>query len=601
MKRSLPYENSILSNTYDVNENRTSFLFSRASAPQDFLLIRKQEVFFRDSGTLRTMNFLQRIGRLMRNPRSFARQLRLLLDYVLFRLRYGFLRVQAPRSNDVALIINFHETPYKAITEGLMAQAFGRAGLTPVVLTIRGCKWVQRYSEALGVDRILLYENYTDASKKTQDAELIRAFLSHHPTLPEMLGFSFQGIVIGTHVLSTVLRWLHVGSVDLDDPAIRSMVTDGFLRSITAVRAANTLLDTCAPKVLIFNEAGYTPYGEFYQVALQRNLNVVQYLYSQRLDGFMLKHCRTSENMLDAISLSAATWEHVQQMPWGRDEEELFMRDTRRHYEENSWFNFTLSLKKVHKSPDAVRTQLGLDPAKKTAVIFTHVVWDASFFFGKNLFTDYDEWLVETVKIACDNPHLNWVIKLHPDYIWHTKGMQNRNEMRDMIAVIANVGSLPPHITIVPPDTDLSTYAFFAVTDYCLTVRGTIGIECPCFGIPVLTAGIGRYSGMGFTEDSPTQEEYRQKLRTLHTLPPLSPERTTLARRHAYGLFVLRPLVCTSFGLIPLYRDGDVFDHRVLLHAKSLRDIEEDPGLRSLTRWALQSGEEDYLCTMEKV
>lgn len=547
------------------------------------------------------MNFLKNIGRLVLHPLSFGRQLRLLSDYVLFRLRYGFLRVQAPHTNDTALIVNFHETPYKAITEGLMAQAFGRTGLTPAVLTIRGCKWVQRYSVALGVDRILLYENYTDASKKTQDAELIRAFLAGNPTLSDMLQFSFEGIVIGTHVLSTVLRWLHVGSIDLKSPAIRSMVTDGFLRSITAVRAANRLLDECAPKVLIFNEAGYSPYGEFYQVALQRKLNVVQYLYSQRLDGFMVKHCHASENMLDAISLSLSSWEHVRRMPWSRDAEEAFMRDYRRHYEENSWFNFTLSRKKIHKDPAAVRAQLGLDPSKKTAVIFTHVVWDASFFFGKNLFTDYDEWLVETVKIACENTHLNWVIKLHPDYIWHTKGMQNRNEMRDMIGIKANIGALPPHIKIVPPDTDLSTYSFFAVTDYCLTVRGTIGIECPCFGIPVLTAGTGRYSGMGFTEDSATQEEYRQKLRTLHTLPLLSPERTTLARRHAYGLFVLRPLVCTSFGLIPLYRNRDVFDHRVILHAKSLKDIEDDPGLRALTDWALQSEEEDYLSTVKKV
>ena len=33
----------------------------------------------------------------------------------------------------------------------------------------------------------------------------------------------------------------------------------------------------------------------------------------------------------------------------------------------------------------------------------------------------------------------------------------------------------------------------FKVIDYGITVRGTIGIELPCFGIPVITAGTGRY------------------------------------------------------------------------------------------------------------
>ncbi len=541
------------------------------------------------------MSLLKKVAWLARNPRSLLRQLRLLTSYLLFRWQYGFLRVPMPQQGETALIINLNETPYKAITEGLMAQALGREGAVPVILTNRSCKWVQRYCSVLGLDRILLYEDYVDPSHGAEDAQLIESFLVTNPSLHQLLDFSFDDINIGKHALSTVLRHIHAGNVHLENPETRAIVTDAFLTAITAVRVAQAVLTALRPSILVVNDAAYTPYGQLFEVAVHMGIRAVWYSYSQRLDSFTLKRFRTTHNMLDPISLSPQTWTEVRAMPWDEAKEETFMQELRGHYQDRSWFNFVLSRKKIHHAPHDVRSKLKLDPQKKTAVIFTHVAWDASFFFGSNLFADYDEWLVETVKIACENTHLNWVIKLHPDYIWHTSGMKHQEEMRDMIAVVANVGSLPPHITVVPPDTDISTYSFFAVADYCVTVRGTVGLECPCFGIPVITAGTSRYSDLGFTENSATIGEYLEKLRSLHTLPPLNPERTTLARKHAWGLFVLRPLRFSSIELVPLYSDGDVVDHTVVIHARSHDDIVSDTGLQTFATWVMESEEEDYV------
>src|SRR5262249_51259138 len=66
----------------------------------------------------------------------------------------------------------------------------------------------------------------------------------------------------------------------------------------------------------------------------------------------------------------------------------------------------------------AIRQRFGLDPAKKTATVFSHVLWDANLFYGEDLFADYGEWFVETVRAAAANPHLNWLIKLHPANLW---------------------------------------------------------------------------------------------------------------------------------------------------------------------------------------
>lgn len=253
---------------------------------------------------------------------------------------------------------------------------------------------------------------------------------------------------------------------------------------------------------------------------------------------------------------------------------------------------------KTLKTPEEVRSQLHLDPRKKTAVIFSHVLWDATFFFGENLFDDYEQWLVETVQAAIRNPQVNWVVKLHPDYAWKMKQMGPQAAPRDVIALQTNLGKLPDHIAVVPPDTDISTYSFFSLMDYCVTVRGTIGIEAPCFGIPVFTAGTGRYSGLGFTNDSVTKEEYLEKIARIQDFPRLSPELTTLARKHAHILFNLRPLPFTTCEIAPVRKAGDSFEHDAVIRVHSLEELAKAPDVQKFLDWILESKEEDFLAVL---
>ena len=82
--------------------------------------------------------------------------------------------------------------------------------------------------------------------------------------------------------------------------------------------------------------------------------------------------------------------------------------------------------------------------------------------------------------------------------------------------------------------------------DYCLTVRGTVGLEAAIFGKLVLTAGTGRYDKFGFTLDSDTKHQYLKRIAELHTLQMPDNSQIELARRYAYGLFICRPLETRS-------------------------------------------------------
>ena len=421
------------------------------------------------------------------------------------------------------------------------------------------------------------------------------ALLQKHYSFAGLYDFSWKEIGVGRHVLSTVVRQMKGGGASFDDPGVRSELQKWFPISMRVAAAARLLFRRLRPDAVLFLEKGYTPYGELFDAALAENLNTIQYFHGHRSDLLVMRRFHSANRFEHPFALSQKSWERVKGLPWTQAQEETFMAELRKSYEEGSWMNrkFLLKGKKL-KDPSEVRAQLHLDPKKKTAVIFSHVLWDATFFFGENLYPDYEQWLIATVRAACENPQVNWIVKLHPDYVWKMKQMGQSAAPRDILALQSEIGELPSHIQVVAPDTDISTYSFFAVTDYCITVRGTIGIEAPCFSIPVITAGTGRYSGLGFTDDSKTREEYLEKLRAIQNHPKLSEERTSLARRHAWALFALRPLPFTSCEIAP--RPGaKSFEQDAVMRVHSQKDLEHAPDLKAFTDWILESKDEDYL------
>jgi capsule polysaccharide export protein KpsC/LpsZ len=137
----------------------------------------------------------------------------------------------------------------------------------------------------------------------------------------------------------------------------------------------------------------------------------------------------------------------------------------------------------------------------------------------------------------------------------------------------------------------------FDLTDWGITIRGSVGFELPCLGVPVLTAGTGYYAGRGFTVDSATADEYLGRLRAIQEIPPLTQEQVELARRHAYGLFVLRPTRFTSFrSIIPsAHHTGSALDHDLVVTVRSASELRAADDLHRFASWAVESSDLDYL------
>jgi len=542
---------------------------------------------------------LRRAYRAASDPRRTMLRTQIELD--LWRLRFGpgrALRRAQPQTAErgTALIVSLSDQIYQLKLEGVLAKALQLQGYRPVVLTIRNTPWPEKYLRCFGVKDFVYPDELLEDSLADEAAASARAALVGNPGVQALKELDYRDAKVGQAALSSLSRRLQRGRISLDDPDARALLPSILEESMQAVVAGERLLDRERPEIVIFNEKGYAGFGSIYDVALARGANVIQFVAAgiHWRDALIFKRYTEETRRVHPASLSLASWELVRAMPWDEEREaELAHEFDTRYGGAEMHPDAGLQEGKRIKTAADVTEQLGLEPGKPTVVLFSHVLWDANLFYGEDLFEDQEQWLVETVKAACANPQANWIVKLHPANMYKA----HAGELNDETAIRDAVGELPPHVKLLRPDTDINTFSLFGLADYGITIRGTVGMELPCFGVPTLTAGTGRYSGLGFTEDSATAAEYLDKLARIQELPKLGEEQTLLAKKHAYGLFRLRPFRFTSYRA--RFMAADRLDHplshnlEVLL--RSPDEVESAADLRAFGEWALDRAQLDYL------
>jgi len=521
-------------------------------------------------------------------------------DYRAFRRKYEEILRPAPPPTGagVALIASLSYSTYQLKLEGMFAKAFQLQGLEPVVLVPNDSQLPRRYFETFGIRRFVTLDRYLPAELIEEAEQEAAGLLDSVQTPSDLKTLTFRGADVGREALSTVSRYLHEGGVDLADPRSRALLRGLLPAAVKTALAAESLFDELEPELVLFNERNYADQGPLCDIALVRGLNVVQFVSGFEDDTMVFKRYTAETKAIHPRSLSDASWERVRQLEWTAEREAELQEEFARRYDRDATFLARWNQGWTRRQPrEEIARTLGLDPAKKTAVIFSHVLWDANMFFGRDLFADQEEWFVESVRAACANDAVNWIVKLHPANVWKRRRDNVSGELDEHAAVREHIGELPPHVKLLDPDTDISTWSLFDVTDYGVTIRGSIGFELPCFGKPALTAGTGFYSGRGFTVDSESADEYLGRLARIHELGPPSAEAVELAKRHAYALFKLRQTRFTSFRSVfkPVDEIDDPSEATIELNLRDSGELARAEDLRLLGEWAARSRELDYL------
>ncbi len=487
----------------------------------------------------------------------------------------------------VMLLTSFGHHDYAGV-EAVVIKAFEKSGFKPVVLMPRDY-YLKKIYQHFGVSDFIFWDSfYEEVSDQKIDSYLSPSF-----QLKDYLNLQINQIGFGKYAISSLMRQTRQGSFDFKNPKILKKLKNALRASLEYAHASKRIVDYLHPHALVCLDRGYTPNGQLFDACLNAKALAVTCNTAHKNNALLFKRYNIENRKMHPVSLSQASWDCLKKGAWTQKHWEKLNEELYSCYVSGAWYSEvgTQFHKKILDT-ETLSKKLELNPNKKTAVVFPHMFWDATFFFGADLFESYEEWFIETLKAASRNTNLNWIIKIHPANTIKDARDGITQKHSEILAIEQTLGNLPDHIKLIAPESEINTYSLYSLMDYGLTVRGTIGMEASCFGAPVLTAGTGRYDGFGFTIDPKSKEEYLSKLARLHEIPPLSKEQTELARRYAYGVFLCRPMPLKSANIY--YEQDQKATLFAEINAHSSKELWLAPDVNEISSW-LQSHTEDYL------
>lgn len=505
----------------------------------------------------------------------------------------------APAGDGHLVLLSYLAMPYTMKMEALLGRALLDKGWRVSVVASESSEPLARayLGRTLGA-KIHRLEDYVDFGKPPGLRTRVREALEvARQDLAQFKLITYRNAPVALHSVATLSAARPEGVVGTDPDSLR-LLGRYLRRSLLMQEAARALFDELQPTLALGVEKGFVGVCETFYAALERGTDYVQWVGCHEPESIMLKRYRPATFREHPFSISERNWERLRAAPWREEYREAVMAEFERGYRSGDWFRYKgLSAQKSFAGRAELQQRLGLDPARRTAIIYSHILNDANLFYGTDLFGGgYEQWLVETVRAASRNPAVNWVLKVHPANVQRNARVGYSGEYGELLALQRAFGRVPEFLRVVRPEESVSPLSFFALTDWGITVRGTVGLELPCLGIPVLTAGSGRYSGKGFTIDPETPQAYLDAVTGIHDIPPLGEEQVRLGVRYAYHVFRSRP---ARYGAML----KDVYDkpvqhprHRDLaFRLPSIGEVLAHPQMCTIVHFLASPAEDDFL------
>lgn len=423
----------------------------------------------------------------------------------------------------MALRIRGHQTMFLGCSRELSASC--NNANYPDGLSGARCRscflYTRRFFELSGIDTRWIggYVGPTDYRR----AETMVSSLSSD----QYEAFEYNGIHLGQIVRHSVAHYLRTGSIGND--ALSLAVYRKFLiNSIIVADASTKLLDEYDPDVVAMLCGLFMPEHVMMKLAHARGKRVVVYEIGMLAqDALMLQHDRP----IDYDDRDG--WERFKSRPLSEEEnnildEYLFERSQGRMSVVNYW---------PEKEDDerTIRTTLGIDPTKRTAVLFPNITWDSALFDKDIAFQGMFDWLDRTIEYFTLHPQYQLIIRAHPAEVILP------GSLRESVILYINekYPALPNNIILVGPESKISSYTLMDMSQCGLSYASTTAIELGIRGVPVLVAGEVHFRRKGFTVDIEDAASYHQNLdHVLADACPLSRETIVeMARRYAYFTF----------------------------------------------------------------
>lgn len=398
----------------------------------------------------------------------------------------------------------------------------------------------------------------------------------------------YKNVAVGQLALSNLMRRIRSGDLDESNYTNIKTLKKLILSSVSVIDKLESDIARYMPAGGIFIDRGYIPEGLIFNLLIQKNLDCITWNASHKDNALVLKRYNSKNVNNHFSSLSDESWQQIQKVSFDKNKSQQILDEVFNAYLTGEWYSEvgTQFKTKIYDKKELI-SKLNLDTNKKIILLFPHIFWDATFFWGIDLFKNYQVWFESVINQLKNNKNIHVLIKVHPANIVKN-ARDGVNDIPSELDSINKMGKLPSNMTLIMPDTDISTYNLFMIGDVCLTVRGTVGIEASMLGIPTITAGTGRYDQKGFTIDPKNIDEYNRALQEIHSLSKLSSNKKILAQKFAYGVFINRIINTETINFLYSRDDKASLDVRIIE-----TDLAKMKDVQRISEW-FQSGKEDY-------
>ena len=478
---------------------------------------------------------------------SDLRYIKVILDLIATKLKLIIKKIdinfeyhKINNNKKKAIIVTFG-TVYSAKLESLLAIGLRKRGWDILVLMPHRGLILNLYFKCFGFNQFIYRNEITLEDREISECRKYQQDIANTKlSFDAVKKWQFKGISIGPTLLSSVQRQNRLSSPDLNNEKTKKEILEKLPKILEWVIASNKLIENEKPDLIYLIEANDWN-KPIVENCIQQNVQVIQLVQPFRDDALIFKRLNSENIGTNPNSLDQKNLDLVKNHEFSSIYQERLEKEFQDRYS-GIWFMQNRnqpSNRRVAK--EGLVNELGLKPHLKIAVIFSHILWDANLFYGKDIYNDYSEWFVETVKLAIKNKEVNWILKLHPANIWKRNFENENGELAEIsLLKLHGIYPLPAHIKLMYPDANISTMSLYNSIDYGITVRGTVGIELPALGILTLTCGTGRYSNLGFTVDSKTRGEYEEFILNINKLEGMNENKIRIAKWHAYMIFCAR-------------------------------------------------------------
>jgi hypothetical protein len=360
-----------------------------------------------------------------------------------------------------------------------------------------------------------------------QDRELAASLAATTPA-EAISDFRLEGLEVGEHAMAGTLRFF--ARADLDgEPHGGAILRRYFQAALITALGTRRLVRANGYSVAVFHHGIYVPQGIVGEVCRQEGVRVVTWNPAYRKQSFVFSHGDTYHHTLMMEPTSA--WDHLDWSPEMEGDILAYLKSRWQGTDDWIWF---------HERPQvdvgSIAAEVGVDFSRPCIGLLTNVMWDAQLHYDTNAFPSMLAWVLQTIKYFAGRPELQLLIRVHPAEI--------RGTLPSRQPVVAEIRRaypvLPANVFLVPPESQISTYAAMLQCDSVIIFGTKTGVELTSMGIPVVVAGEAWIRNKGVTLDATSVPDYFRILDQLPLDCRMDAALIERSRRYAYHWFFRR-------------------------------------------------------------